>query len=414
MIADLWRQSSIQDKDLLLRQHSLAAATDTTLLAPRPTPAVVGVLRSAFSLPDDQARYRALDGVRALAVILVYFVHFYAVFKPWMPSSGQTAEWSLVLATLGNSGVDIFFGISGVLIYRHLLRTRATYGSFLRRRLVRIYPTFLAVFAVYLTLSAVFPNESKLPQGMAATLKYLAANILLLPGIFEVEPVITVAWSLSYEFAFYLSLPPLVWLLRLSRWQSSQRLLLLGLVCGAVLLLQALVPLGHIRMLYFVAGMIAFEASELLKGHRIVVSRAWLLQLPLLGILLVAMGTRYLGGWLFLVLSLAVFAIFLTGALLDETQIARVLMWRPLRGLGMISYSYYLIHGLTLKALAMAFGMAVLPRELDPVSYWSLLVCALFATFVSAAVLYFAIEWRFSLRKAGLAHRMQTAAARAS
>lgn len=66
------------------------------------------------------------------------------------------------------------------------------FTDFMARRIRRIYPAFLMVFAVYCALSFVFPRESRIPHD--APLGYLAAN-LLLPGLFPIRPMITVAWS---------------------------------------------------------------------------------------------------------------------------------------------------------------------------------------------------------------------------
>ena len=67
-----------------------------------------------------------------------------------------------------------------------------------KRRVQRIYPVFLVVFAIYIMLSFIFPSESKLPEGYVEIVKYILQNLLLLPGVFNIEPLITVAWSLSY------------------------------------------------------------------------------------------------------------------------------------------------------------------------------------------------------------------------
>lgn len=353
----------------------------------------------AFTLPAENARYRALDGTRAVAVVLVYFVHFYAVFKPWMPGSGASSGIALILSNFGNAGVDIFFGISGILIYRHLLLSKVAYAAFLRRRAVRIYPTFLAVFGLYLLLSVVFKGESKLPERLPDTLGYIAANLLLLPGIFEIRPIITVAWSLSYEFAFYLLLPPLMSSLALRGLSNRRRIAILSVITVLVLAIEYVAPLAHARMLYFVGGMIAYEVSEILVIRRIASSRLWLVLWPTLALLLVAMGAGVIRGWTFLVLSLTTYSAFLAAALVDSCPVARSLMWRPLRGVGMISYSYYLIHGLTLKALALGFGLIIPMSALSPTYYWMLLILALVITFAVASALYFLVEWRFSLRK---------------
>jgi len=67
------------------------------------------------------------------------------------------------LENIGHSGVDLFFVLSGYLIYGALIRKKVSYLSFFRRSVERIYPTFLCVFAIYLVLSILFPEENKIP-----------------------------------------------------------------------------------------------------------------------------------------------------------------------------------------------------------------------------------------------------------
>jgi peptidoglycan/LPS O-acetylase OafA/YrhL len=98
------------------------------------------------------------------------------------------------LAKIGHSGVDLFFVISGYLIYGALIRKREfSYFPFVRRRATRIYPTFLAVLGVYLALSVLLPQQSRFPQGVSASMVYLGQNLLLLPGLFSIMPIMTVS-----------------------------------------------------------------------------------------------------------------------------------------------------------------------------------------------------------------------------
>jgi peptidoglycan/LPS O-acetylase OafA/YrhL len=53
---------------------------------------------------------------------------------------------------------------------------------------------------------------------------YLFANFLMLPGILPIVPLITVAWSLSYELSFYLTLPLLIKWLHIPAWPRPARI----------------------------------------------------------------------------------------------------------------------------------------------------------------------------------------------
>jgi peptidoglycan/LPS O-acetylase OafA/YrhL len=148
-----------------------------------------------------------MEGLRGIAVILVFLVHYvnFTLDLPpnhpivhWISPESCTATISKALRIVGNTGVDLFFVLSGYLIYGSLITRPQSFFRFMRRRIERLYPTFTAVFALYLTLFAVNPEWNRLPPSWMQSLWYLLENYLLLPGIFPIQAMITVAWSLSY------------------------------------------------------------------------------------------------------------------------------------------------------------------------------------------------------------------------
>ena len=65
--------------------------------------------------------------------------------------------------------------------------------------------------------------------------------------------------------------------------------------------------------------------------------------------------------------------------------------WTPLRWLGNISYSYYLMHGLTLKFAVLVLGK-VLPLSAGGVGLFLALPCLLFvATLPASLILFLAV-----------------------
>ena len=88
------------------------------------------------------------------AGLLVFLVHHHTLFGGYLPPAGLVFKTSAFLHTIGNSGVDLFFVLSGYLVYGQIIRKPLSYWTFLRRRVARIYPAFLAVFVVYLCLAA--------------------------------------------------------------------------------------------------------------------------------------------------------------------------------------------------------------------------------------------------------------------
>jgi peptidoglycan/LPS O-acetylase OafA/YrhL len=76
-------------------------------------------------------------------------------------------------------------------------------------------------------------------------IEYIIANTVLLPGVFPIQPIITVSWSLSFEVLFYLVAPALS-VLAWKRYSNPVRLAILSALFLTIILLS---PLGgnHIR-----------------------------------------------------------------------------------------------------------------------------------------------------------------------
>jgi exopolysaccharide production protein ExoZ len=353
--------------------------------------------RFELSRGGAAANVKPMEGLRGFAVFLVFLVHYVTLARPWIPGESFTMPIADALFAMGNSGVDLFFVLSGCLIYGSLLRRKQAYGAFMRRRIERIYPVFTVVFLLYLGLSFVFPNESKLPAEPAQAALYLVQNFLLLPGILPIEPMITVAWSLSYEMFYYLAVPVAIELLRLRertrRWRMTLLVFLASLV-GVYCALRG----GHVRLVMFVSGMLLFEAMAAGREAPTLSSRcgAGALVLGLAGTLLPiagSVGDSVGAGILFV----AFFALCLSCFQSPNGHLARAFGWTPLRRLGNMSYSYYLLHGLALKAVFLVLP-ALLPRAAAGAwFFWGLLPLAFFATLVPTAALFLAVERPFSL-----------------
>jgi peptidoglycan/LPS O-acetylase OafA/YrhL len=142
-----------------------------------------------------------LDGVRAIAVILVLIEHF--------PTRKYIRG--------GAAGVDIFFVLSGFLITGILLSEVERSGTislrrFYVRRSLRLAPALLALVAIVTVVAKIanYPfalNESEVELGAQAALFYAASWL----EAFRVDLVpFGHTWSLSVEEHFYLLWPAMV------------------------------------------------------------------------------------------------------------------------------------------------------------------------------------------------------------
>jgi peptidoglycan/LPS O-acetylase OafA/YrhL len=335
-----------------------------------------------------------LEGLRGLAVSLVFLVHFATLVEPWFDGAGAVQALMYAVRCMGHAGVDLFFLLSGMLIYGTLMRRQQRLRAFLARRLRRIYPAFLAVLATYVAIALLVPSLGKLPETGVVT--YLLANVLLLPGLWPITPIITVAWSLSYEMSFYLAAPLVVRLCRLGHWPASWRVAgLAGLATG--LFAWFALHEGPVRLVLFLGGALLHEVLHATRA------RAPGFALALVGLAL-ALGPRIAvtEGAAFYTAKVA--ASWLGFSLLCWSALARPrgsaacwLSWAPLRWLGNMSYSYYLAHSLALVPLFMLATLVLPPATWGALGGVLLLAPAFALSLVPSLLLFLLVERPFSL-----------------
>src|SRR3569623_1328375 len=230
----------------------------------------------------------------------------------------------------------------------------------------------------------------------------LLQNLLLLPGMVAIEPLITVAWSLSYEFFYYLLVPLVIALSAMRRWQPRQRITFLVFASVTGFIVVGIYG-SYVRLLMFVAGMLLYELIALqtrpppaFSGlFALVVSVVALPALKQLGVL---------GVWRYVLLYLA-FLLLCWECFASGGVAARLFSWAPLRWYGNMSYSYYLIHGLTLKGAVLVFA-ARFPFSEGRGLFWLLAAPMFLISLLPAALLFIWVEKPLSL-----APRHRTAAA---
>lgn len=98
-------------------------------------------LRAHFDTVGSGARLAPMEGMRGFAALLVFFVHFNALFHGYF-EPGPTLKLFEFVGAFGHTGVDVFFVLSGFLIYGIVFGGRQTYAQFLRHRVRRLYPCF--------------------------------------------------------------------------------------------------------------------------------------------------------------------------------------------------------------------------------------------------------------------------------
>ncbi|MBK5570200.1 acyltransferase [Ensifer sp. SSB1] len=103
---------------------------------------------------------------------------------------------------IGAAGVDIFFVISGFIMWVISERRPMSPFSFLRDRVQRIAPVYWLATAVMVLggLAGLFPNLVLSPTHVLASLLFVPIPS---PSTGEIWPVLVQGWTLNYEMFFY-------------------------------------------------------------------------------------------------------------------------------------------------------------------------------------------------------------------
>lgn len=352
--------------------------------------------RFELSRGGEGQNVRPMEGLRGFAVLLVFLVHYVALVKPWIAGEFATLTLTTALHKIGNTGVDLFFVLSGYLIYGSLIARPQKFARFISRRVERIYPVFIAVFAIYVVLSFAFPAENKIPSSAYEGFLYLAQNFLLLPGLFPIQPMITVAWSLSYEMFYYLVIPLVIVMFGL-RDRSAIWRVIFFLIVAATTLIYCAAYGGPVKLIMFLSGVLLHEAFKM-RSVPTPNSIVGLLSLTL-GLLSTLLPVADVSGALLKnsILFASFFVLCLACFRDPSAWLAKAFSWAPLRWLGNMSYSYYLLHGLVLKAGFFAFAMVLPITNYGPWLFWALLPPMFALTLAPCAALFLVVERPYSL-----------------
>jgi peptidoglycan/LPS O-acetylase OafA/YrhL len=317
-----------------------------------------------------QPHYASFNGIRGLAVFLVFLTHF--------------GEYLIPLNIARNLwfGVDLFFVLSGFLITGILydsIHDPRFFRNFYIRRALRIFPIFYAFFLLLLLLTPIL--HLSYPPRLWFFCFYVGNLILPFVDLARHNPTVILftfhghllttnighLWSLCVEEQFYLLWPAVVWLVR-SRTRLMHICLAVALAVLCFRVALTLLAWPHAPNDIFMQWSTFTRVDTLLVGAWFAL---WLREKPLsrtqlhrLSFTLVASSlTAILAGLLlcrfvfatdhirfirsvgYTLIALASAGLILR-SLDDASRWSRLLRNRALAGLGIISYGFYFIHHL--------------------------------------------------------------------
>jgi peptidoglycan/LPS O-acetylase OafA/YrhL len=296
--------------------------------------------------------YPQLDGLRAIAVVLVLMNHMTDLVLP------SPLEY---LCSLGWIGVDLFFVLSGFLITTILLTYKPglrSFAVFLVRRALRIWPLYYVVllFAYFTVrheaggaevnwLQHVLFLQNFAPEFVARSVGptwslcieehfYLVwplfvfliprrTLIWLLPTVFFISPLIRL-WGLNYHFTF-------------KQLYTETQFHLDGLTAGSfVAILGSCYPIRRHMARFTACACLVIGAGSALLGYR----NGWD----------ATEGHNVVFGFTSVAVAFAGLLIFLLYG--EAAVLGRALSFGPVRYIGRISYGIYLLHAGLFSLLA--------------------------------------------------------------
>ena len=313
-------------------------------------------------------RLENIDYLRGIAIIFVVSYHYISHYSTqylfftdnWF---GPFVEY----ANYGWSGVDIFFIVSGYCIAMTIIKTNNLIEFFVRR-FARIYPAYVFCGIVTLVFYFFFDLPGREVDMFTGLMNLIFANFI--PGL-SFTYIDGIYWALIVELKFYIFFGILYFLLRdlnksIIAWAVFSIILNIILLIDKSFLYFFTSVSPHANL--FLIGLFLFNLQD----------KKILNYLPviIIGIINIFVNERYFGNEIYFICL-----ILITSLILNSKYSLNI---RILSKIGLISFSWYLIHN--------AVGI-ILIREINKLGFMNLSVFfAVFFTLLISIISFYLIE----------------------
>lgn len=325
---------------------------------------------------------QALRGIAALMVVLFHMV-------PHLENSPLLSPLAAPMK-YGFSGVDVFFALSGFVIYRSSMQIAglANIGHFIKRRAMRIFFGYwpaLAFTAIiwHLLMGIAWPGLGKA----------LGSALLIFPNL--LDNWLPTAWSLTYELYFYALMCLVLLAAPTKRLLALAGLVMLLVLWNSLWLLLdgARVVHGHQPLRFLLTGFaVEFFAGALIAHlHNRLLPQwsgalAMLMLLSCLALLGFTAGTTSILFANVEILRACTYGVFAIGMLLLALSLHESHIPAPawLVKVGDASFSLYLLHPVLIDILA-SFNAKHLPKSAS--------VSLLFFLALPVLIAFISVHW---------------------
>ncbi len=326
-------------------------------------------LTKIFRKQTAPVRFLSIDGLRGYLAFFVFLHHACIYFF-----SLKTYVWELPPSNLylhfGLTSVCLFFMVTSFLFFTKLIdnyKKKIDWLKFFVSRILRLYPLYIVAFIISLLFVGIVSHFKLNETGRQLAEEighWFLFSVFAQPNINAVEDtrsfMLSVLWSLKYEWLFYLALPTIGLLF----FRSKPSVLALLITIGIAYLLLDLTYWFWYILPAFSGGIVAAFAARHERFCRLAAHKfSSILIVSIVSVAVIFFDTPYKTVPLIL-LSLGFIGIA------GGNDLFGILTHQLSRGLGQLSYGIYLLHGLFLYALFHFFIEREQSAGLSTVSYW--------------------------------------------
>lgn len=296
----------------------------------------------------------------------------------------------------------MFFMISGYVILSSLKR-HVSLKSFFIDRAIRIYPTWIPILLSCFIFMPIIGRDIFAVYDPVLWAQTFVSNLFFLPPILPFPIVFSAAWSLNYEWCFYLVSALFVFVLREFVNLRICKLIFLSAIIAGIAVFLNLFPRG----LFFIPGVLAFIFEDKLRQY------TPFLKFPLLSLGLFLL-TWSLTGITFAQIDISLLDLFTEGSLIYAVlalifsmhmflcivfgtgQLSYVLRTQVMQFYGKISYGFYFWSLMAMFPIKIVANKVIMPAFGDDVKIWFFAITSLVLATLISWLNYVIIEKKFA------------------
>ena len=325
-----------------------------------------------FKIKLKPVRFESIEGLRGYLAFFV-FLHHACIYYYYLRSGIWELPPQNLYIHLGQTSVSLFFMITAFLFFNKLIESRRhkiNWFSYFLSRILRLYPLYLLALVTMLIIVYAMSDFKRMDKFLDLFLEikdwifFGVINTPQINGYEKTGDIISVLWSIRYEWMFYFSLP----ILGLLFFRQRPNIILVALcvvVCYYIFISGEII---YYHFLSFISGLLAAFVFKIKKIRSIAKhwASSFFVLLILIGIVYFFNTTQSIIPWL---LTTIVFIAVASG-----NSIFGLLTLNASKFFGQISYSIYLLHTvLFFIVFRMIFGIEII-LKLSLIEYWFLIL----------------------------------------